>query len=556
MKSSVKSRLSHIGFACVLSLIAAEAPMASGAPTVNVVVMTGDPAPDGNGIFSTFDFNPALNDAGQVAFVARLANTNGGFSDDSGIFRGDGMTVAQIARESQAAPDGNGNLGPFASNFYGTPINESGQVSFAANLSDTAGASADDGGVFLGDGTTLIQLVREGQPWPDGAGFFGTPKGALNNAGQVSFWSASSSIGGRERIFRTDGTLLVEIARDGRDAPDGIGRFRQFSFETAINDAGQVAFGGGLTGTSGGDTGSNSDDSGIFRSDGTTLTQIARENEAAPDGNGRYAGFTGYTTLNALGQVAFKADFRDTVSGFSDDGGISRGDGTSLVEIAREGQIAPDGNGRFREFAGVAPAALNDLGQVAFVASLTGATGGNSGIFRGDGATLVQVVREGQAAPDGNGRFSFIGDDPALNDTGQLAFRIGLTGTSGGASDNTGIYFFDDAVGLLQVVRKNDAFLGSTITELGFASPARLGDEGSGLSDRGVPRVAYFFRLADSREGIAIWTLVPEPASLALLLAGLLAMFFHRPAATQSIVVLSELPCSNRFLISRGGITP
>jgi hypothetical protein len=420
------------------------------------------------------------------------------------------------------APDGNGKFGTFQSNFH-TSINESGQVSFIADLYDTLGAAADDTGAFRGDGTTLIQYAREGQASPDGNGAFGFGLGeqALNNAGEIScrVVLTDASPGTNEAIFRADGTTLEKIARGGQDAP-GVGeKFVQFDYSTSINDAGHVAF-----------AAYTSNVSGIFRGDGTSVTLIARSNQMAPDGNGRYAGTPSYSTrLNDLGQAAFFANFNNTLGGANDNTGILRGDGASLVLIVRKGQMAPDGHGAFSDFTGLgftAPAALNDLGQVAFDARLTGTAGGNSddyGIFRSDGATLVQIVREGQAAPDGNGRFD-LRSRPALNGAGQVAFDAVLAGTSGGTSDDMGIFFFDDALGLLQVARKGDLFLGSTIIALSFAPPDRWGDEGSGLNESGVPRVAYFFRLADSREGIAIWSPIPEPAPAALIMGGMLAM--------------------------------
>jgi hypothetical protein len=324
--------------------------------------------------------------------------------------------------------------------------------------------------------------------------------------------------------------MLVPIVRGaamntGQDAPDGNGTFGLTGVPT-INDAGQVAFPAGLSGTSGGE----SDNEGIFRGDGATIVQIVRENQAAPDGNGRYASSPDPATrLNNLGQTAFLAYFRNTIGGTSDDTGILRGDGTSLDIIVRAGQMAPDGNGAFSSFTlfggGRLPYVLNDVGQVAFEGFLAGTAGGtsdNRGIFRSDGETNVQVVRAGEAAPDGNGRFAFF-QDPALNDAGQLAFRAGLRDTiGGGIGDNTGIFFFDDALGLQQVARAGDVFLGSTITFLDFASADQLGDEFSGLNESGVPRVAFFFRLADSREGIAIWSPVSEPSSGILLAVSVL----------------------------------
>jgi hypothetical protein len=514
----------------------AQWPAPSAASVVNVVVVTGDPSPDGNGSFAEFGapgIQPSLNDAGQVVFLAKLTNTIGGAEDAYGIFRGDGATIDQIVRGKQPAPDGNGDFGinPFAF-LRPMSINDSGQVLFAVkNLYPTMGGEADDSGLFFGDGATLIQLVREGQPWPDGAGQFQNITGVHNNAGQVALLTEfGTGFGRQHRIFRTDGTMLVQIVsgaalNTGQDAPDGNGTFGLTGVPT-INDAGQVAFPAGLNGTSGGE----SDNEGIFRGDGSTIVQIVRENQAAPDGNGRYAGSPDPAArLNDLGQTAFMALFRNTMGGTSDDTGILRGDGTSLVTIVRAGQMAPDGNGafsNFTRFGGERLAyVLNNVGQVAFEGFLIGTADGtsdNTGIFRSDGVSLVQLVRAGGTAPDGNGRFASFGD-PALNDAGQVAFRAGLTGTSGGGiSDNTGIFFFDDTLGLQQVARTGDVFLGSTIAFLDFASIDQLGEEFSGLNESGVPRVAYFFRLGDSREGIAIWSPIPESSSAILLTVGVL----------------------------------
>ncbi|MEM1213175.1 MAG: choice-of-anchor tandem repeat NxxGxxAF-containing protein, partial [Planctomycetota bacterium] len=193
-----------------------------------------------------------------------------------------------------------------------------------------------------------------------------------------------------------------------------------------------------------------------------------------------------------------------------------------LTQLAREGQAAPDNNG---SFSGFGNPALNDAGQAAFVSTLTGTAGGTSddfGIFRSDGSSggLTQLAREGQAAPDNNGSFlSF--NTPALNDAGQAVFRGRLTGTAGGSSDDRGLYFYDDLLGLIQIAREGDPFLGSTLTNLSFIPGSTLQDEGSGLNELG--QVAYSFSLADGRQGIALYT-IPEPASLALLALGAAAL--------------------------------
>ena len=49
--------------------------------------------------------------------------------------------------------------------------------------------------------------------------------------------------------------------------------------------------------------------------------------------------------------------------------------------------------------------------------------------------TTVVVTHEGEAAPDGNGTF-FGFETPVLNNAGQAAFVASLTGTTGGFSDD------------------------------------------------------------------------------------------------------------------------
>lgn len=474
------------------------------AAATEVVAVSGDTPPDANGKFSLFG-GPVLNDKGEVAFVGVLSGTTGGSADNAGLYRDDGLTLVEVLRKGQYAPDDNGAF----SDFGAPAINEAGQEAFLGVLARTTGGTDDNQGIFRGDGVTLVQVAREGQAAPDNDGAFATFDDfpTLNNAGQVAFYATLRGTAfenvGSTGIFRGDGTALVQIARQSQDAPDDGGKFDGFGRPT-VNDAGQVAFGGVLTNNS----------EGIFRGDDATLVQVARTGQAAP-GGGNFTTFLA-PALNDVGQVAFTGGV--TTDGTNDLGGVFRGDGATLVQIAREGQSAPDGNGTFATGLGVPT--VNDAGQVVFHGRFTGTSGGDtddSSILRGDGLTLEQVVREGQASPDGNGVFAgFI--DPALNDAGQVAFFAILTGTDGGRSDDNGIFFFDDALGLLTVVREGDELLGSTITSLLLESSlASRNDQRSGLNDLG--QVAYRFTLADGRQGLAV-TLVPEPGAIGLLALG------------------------------------
>ncbi|MAE60838.1 MAG: hypothetical protein CMJ49_05705, partial [Planctomycetaceae bacterium] len=225
------------------------------------------------------------------------------------------------------------------------------------------------------------------------------------------------------------------IAETGDGAPDGNGTFSSFtSTSIVLNDAGQVAFHGLLSGTSGG----AADNKGLFRSGGGSVAQIVRKGAAAPDGNGTFDTI-GLPALNDSGQVAFGAGFSGTALGLWDDGGIVIGAGGAVVQIAREGEAPPDGNGVFSWSAFSPLPNLNDLGQVALVTTLTGTSGGGAddrAIYLGSAAGLVKVVREGDAAHDGDGVIGSFSGDASVNNLGQVAFKAFYSGNSGGAADD------------------------------------------------------------------------------------------------------------------------
>ena len=127
-----------------------------------------------------------------------------------------------------------------------------------------------------------------------------------------------------------------------------------------FNDQLETAFTAGLTGTSGG----SEDSHGIFLSSGGQLSQIARSGQAVPGGKERLRRTSiASRELNNSGTVAFSASMNGTTGGASDDEGIYRFSGGSLSQVARRGQIAPDGNGTFGSMFGPV---LNDSGEIAF----------------------------------------------------------------------------------------------------------------------------------------------------------------------------------------------
>jgi hypothetical protein len=237
-------------------------------------------------------------------------------------------------------------------------------------------------------------------------------------------------------LYLANGSTLVELARVGQIAPDGNGKFVSFS-NPAINDQGQVAFQSVLTETNEG----RRDINGIFLATAGRVVQIARSGQPAPDRNGTVLDLS-FPVLNNEGQVTFAVTYTGATRAKIQDTAIFRGAASGeLRQIARAGFSAADGNGRV---SAVGHPRINDKGQVVFDVSFieTREPGkDNTGIYLGDGETLVEVVRSGQPAPGERGKFAAIGHS-LINDSGQIAFGAQLTDTHPAGYESAGIYIW------------------------------------------------------------------------------------------------------------------
>jgi hypothetical protein len=431
----------------------------SNAGQTDIIVETGQAVPDGNGDYSSL-FDVILNNSGQLLFRSFLTGTSGGGADDGGLFIGSTDSMVQVVREGQAAPDGNGLIG--TNSAYA--LIDSGQASFWSILTGTAGGGADDVGCFRGSGGAISTVVREGGPAPGGIGTFsGFTTWNTNALGQVGFKSYLNGTSGGSTdntgvFYGASSGSIIMTAREGQSVPNGDGKFYIFGDGPVLNDSGQTAFMSTLSGTSGGTT----DNLGIFRGSGGSITRIVRKGQAGPGGDGTYLLIESEFAMNNSGQVVFESTVTGAIGGAAADRGLFRGSGGTIATIAREGQAAPDGNGIFTD--GFMQRGINDAGQVAFTGGLQATSGGsvdNYGLFRGAGGQITQMAREGQDAPDGNGVIAII-SAPSLNALGQVAFLAGFNDTSGDASDNYGI-IISDGVDLIQVARKGQLLSGKTI---------------------------------------------------------------------------------------------
>src|SRR5205823_3384821 len=423
-----------------------------------VIVEAGDKAPDGDG---TFDLGLSgtvgvLNNCGWAAFHGSLVNTTLGRED--GEFLADGSARTQVARTGDPAPGGlSADFFRFFSNV--PALNDGGQILFEGR-SDLNNQIAYC--IFRSNPLTrLFDGLGQAAPGGNGTVFLGSPTHewpAFNNKGLAAFVARLTNTHGGSNddsaIYRTSTPgKLTQIAREGQPLPEGNGTF------------GEMIYAGGIVPPAMNAAGQVAFVNrygisivGIYRGDGKTpIKKIARIGDPLP-GGGTISQFSSGTTtdINDLGEVAFAA-VDNSVNVY----GTFKWSGGALTKIARYGDTIPNSSDTI---AGTDPSArINKAGQVAFVSNVNH-TNPNShyfAMFRGDGTTTKLIAREGQATPVRSGIFSALNNSTfCFNASGQIAFTAGLDVdlTNNVPIEEYGIYFFDGSQ-ILQVARTNDTFV-------------------------------------------------------------------------------------------------
>ncbi|MCB1774975.1 MAG: hypothetical protein KDI88_15270 [Gammaproteobacteria bacterium] len=489
------------------------------------VVHSGDPLADGNGQFSSF-VTPSVNSKGTVVFNARLVGTDGGNSDNSGIYRmsvpggvvPSVVTLWQVVREGGTytiGSDGYQVADVFLAGHMIEDAPVSGPVAGTFNevalmLPVTGGNSTGNSILAVEVGETLELVVEAGADLPVGEGSFrefnaSSLQNVTANAG-VTFFSAlnGTEFGTADNtgIFRRQPNgSVVELVRKGDPAGGGdfthVGGIRS-------NDYGDLVF-SGLD--DGGDT-------ALYRvaASGQTAWRILGEGDAAPPDGAEPRRFRQFNEvrINNDNVVAFTALLGD------DDGvpvvngsGLYLFNGTSVVELVREGQSTPDGTATFFRFVSTLTGALprpafNDLEQSAFVIPLLLNNGPqSSGVFRVADGGILELAREGNHYEGGTlDNFK----DPAINNDGLVVFQADLLVGTG--VDEEGEYpIFEDILVLTDghhyatVARQGQQIGGRTLREILFnndpSGPA------NGLSDSGL--VAYSALYTDGSRSVNVW---------------------------------------------------
>ncbi len=253
--------------------------------------------------------------------------------------------------------------------------------------------------------------------WGSNTPGFVAQDGVSDNGARQLFSIQLASAGVRPVAINTAGTVVFTATYNGN---------RGVWVGTSGGTPTKVAINGDLTSTGAAITSINAVHGGIndagnvlftantaagqglwLATPGSTPLKVAQVGDAAP-GGGTFSGFgsTPMPGFNNLGEVAFVA----TVSGGPGAGvylASPAGGGTSYTveAVALNGGASPAG-GTFSITTARPDVVINEIGHVAFLADLSGGSA-NSGMFvrRGALASIQTVVVQGQAAPGTTGTF-------------------------------------------------------------------------------------------------------------------------------------------------------
>jgi hypothetical protein len=344
------------------------------------------------------------------------------------VGRGDaaGYTYKAVAYLEAAAPGG----GKFVDNFQAGAISEKGELAFIS-----AYPADDSEGLYLATEQGIVAILQPGRAATDGWTFSGGgPIGqiigpvSMNAIGDIAFGSdikKGDTISSGNFIWRRSTDSFTKVNLPGEEAPGG-GQFGDVPGQAwaSLNDRGDVLFEARVPNPSG------ELELGLFlRSADGKLSSIVRPGDKSPEGGVFSLPRRARGTLNATGQIAFRANV--TLDGDTWTGVYLFQDG-KITPLATPAIDAP-GGGKFSE---AHDPRINNRGQVAF----NGETSSGWGVFLWENNTIRPVAAPGVDLPGGATL-----DAPAttecglaINQSGAVAMLLMLTDGS------MGVYSFHD----------------------------------------------------------------------------------------------------------------
>ncbi len=475
-----------ITFACTVALAGDTEPVPFTVDT-EILVRSGQPSPDGNGVFGDNIGRPILNNAGQVAFVANLlATTDPDSIDDLGLYRASSSEQVVLARGGQTSAAGNqldlqvlqlGTIG-FRTLFG---IDSSGGVGFISTDSENEDA------IYRADGTSLQVVLQSGQDTPFGDALNVGPSAGgfvVNDAGQLAYLVNSST---QNLLVRSDGLDTQPIFASGQALPNGntLAALRAFG----MNNAGEVIARLNIS----------SDDFGHFVGDLNSVREINLTGAAAPDGLGSFVVNPRLPAdINNQSEVALVTGVDDITQDYV---GIYRDQGMGLEELTRTGNPTLGG-----DLLGlISGLNINDRGDLLYLMIASDNSRIQRLLLRSNGAENLVVSEFDVVSPDDQATLVALRGF-TLNEAGQVLFAG--TVQVFGQPQRAALLLYDPQFGLAEVARVGQSLAGGILQAINPSlpqfplEPNTLGNAQTGFNDQG--QVAYSYMLTSGEQGIAL----------------------------------------------------
>ncbi len=508
-------------------------------PGIQTVAISGTAAPGNNPGTTITGVNysgPSISPNGTLVFPGNLSN------ESTGIFAGTSPANLQlVAQQSQYAP---GTAGQFLTGNTSPPINATNEIAAGAFLWPGVGGvgSNNDEGVWIGFPSAATLVAREGSPapYPPGdkfgsfSGTFSTQAPVLNDQGLVAFQSglqnsAGTPISGAVDWILYGGTLQPVIATGAPVTGQAPGTSFTSIGSPGLTATQQVLYSGAYS-VPGGATGS-----GIWLATPGFTIPVAATGQSAPGTLGdtfasvSYRSTSDGTNVHANqvgGTIYFASIAGPGVTPGTNDQGVWIGGIGPSASVARQGDAAPGLPGdSFSSFSDTGISNVSIYGIMATVAG-PGITSSNStGIWTGQPGNLHLVIRNGDTIADGaSAPLNVTGlDHFTMNDFGQI-----LTQLADGSLVGT-----NHAGQLTIVARPGDQLevAPGDFRTISLITPLAGGETVGGataLNDAGIVAFAATFTDGTSGAFTSAALTVPEPASCALAVTGLLGLVLLR----------------------------
>lgn len=454
--------------------------------------------------YSAFFEVPAINDAGQVAFVNSLDELGGVGGGPNAIFLDDaGSTVHLVSDDAPSPTPGN----PLYRYLTHPQLADNGDIAFASELDDNTWA------IFAIRSGVVETVAQTGSAAPLSGTFtfFNDPK--INGQGEIAFVGRYDDPNAAypyldTGIFMTQGGAVVPLIREGAPAGDGLVSVR-FSETFSFSNAGVVT-----TGTVAPSVRAFARDAVLAASPGSPASVVAVDDGDAP-GGGVFDAFDG-PVIGDGGHIGYMGTLK------LDPPVIDELNNTGLYgpgsQIARAGEALGDPSSMmYSTFSDdrTAPV-INGRGDVVYRARVTDGGFPLSGILYHPAGQSGRLICTALTDIPGIDEIIETIGNPTMNDRGEIVFPI----TFGNTDEHRALIAFDPVTELLSVVVAEGQVVDvdpdpevedfRLIDELEFDPTAMLNNAGT---------VAFLLEFEDGSEGVFTSQLspIPEPAGAAVL---------------------------------------